>query len=142
MATRASRAAAATRRHPETGEMLHRRKRRLTVQYKGRKRRVEVEGWFPKDAKRDGVLVGKDMAPMDAALDDLKAEAARDMSRKIRKLREKAGLSQRRASQLLGGGPRAFQKYETGQVAPSTAVINLLTLIANDPSRLDELKRG
>ena len=122
--------------------MLHRRKRWLTVQYKGRKRRVEVEGWFPKTSKGDGVLVGKDMAPMDAALDDLKAEAARDMSRKIRKLREKAGLSQRRASQLLGGGPRAFQKYETGQVAPSTAVINLLTLIANDPSRLDELKRG
>ncbi|MBI3517196.1 MAG: type II toxin-antitoxin system MqsA family antitoxin [Proteobacteria bacterium] len=79
------------------------------------------------------------MAPMDTALRELRAEIAKQTSHKVRKLRERAGLSQRRAGHLLGGGPRAFQKYETGQVEPSVAVLNLLTLIANDPSRLDEL---
>jgi HTH-type transcriptional regulator/antitoxin MqsA len=41
---------------------------------------------------------------------------------------------------LLGGGPRAFQKYEAGTQAVSSPMSHLLTLLANDPKRLDELR--
>jgi HTH-type transcriptional regulator/antitoxin MqsA len=49
------------------------------------------------------------------------------------------GLSQRKASELLGGGPRAFQKYESGTQALSVAMSHLLRLLAKDPARLREL---
>jgi HTH-type transcriptional regulator / antitoxin MqsA len=56
-------------------------------------------------------------------------------------VREKPGLSQRKAGEILGGGPRAFQKYESGSQAVSAPMSNLLRLLAKDPSRLQELAR-
>ena len=54
----------------------------------------------------------------------------------IRAIREGLGLSQVEAGELLGGGPRAFTKYEGGRVKPSASVINLLRLLEADPSAL------
>jgi DNA-binding transcriptional regulator YiaG len=48
-------------------------------------------------------------------------------------------LSQRKAGELLGGGPRAFQKYESGEVMVSAAMSNLLRLLDKDPRRVKEL---
>ena len=36
----------------------------------------------------------------------------------IRAIRERLGLSQVEAGELLGGGPRAFTKYEAGTIGP------------------------
>jgi len=54
-------------------------------------------------------------------------------------IRERLQLSQRRAGELLGGGPRAFQKYESGSQQVSVPMTNLLRLLAKDPKRLAEL---
>ncbi|MCY4488953.1 MAG: type II toxin-antitoxin system MqsA family antitoxin [Deltaproteobacteria bacterium] len=54
----------------------------------------------------------------------------------IRAIRESLGLSQVEAGQLLGGGPRAFTKYEAGTVKPAAAVVKLLRLLEADPSAL------
>ena len=43
----------------------------------------------------------------------------------IRAIRERLGLSQAEAGKLLGGGPRAFTKYEAGSVKPAAAVVTL-----------------
>jgi HTH-type transcriptional regulator/antitoxin MqsA len=51
-------------------------------------------------------------------------------------------LSQRRAGEILGGGPRVFQKYESGEQQVSAPMANLLRLLARDPHRLDELLEG
>ena len=40
----------------------------------------------------------------------------------IRAIREACGLSQRDAALVFGGGPKAFEKYEAGEVAPSAAI--------------------
>ena len=40
---------------------------------------------------------------------------------------------------LLGGGKRAFQKYENGDVLPSRAISNLLRLLSNNPALLKTL---
>ena len=55
----------------------------------------------------------------------------------IRAIRQGLGLSQVAAGELLGGGPRAFTKYESGSVRPAASVINLLRLLEADPTVLE-----
>lgn len=57
----------------------------------------------------------------------------------IRAVREGLGLTQVEAGELLGGGPRAFTKYEAGTVRPAAAVVNLLRLLEADPAALATL---
>ena len=57
----------------------------------------------------------------------------------IRSVREGLGLTQVEAGELLGGGPRAFTKYEAGTVKPAAAVINLLRLLEANPAAITVL---
>src|SRR5438552_1875887 len=57
----------------------------------------------------------------------------------IRRIRERFGLSQSEAGELLGGGPRAFSKYESGTIKPSAAIANLLRAIDANPAALSML---
>ena len=54
----------------------------------------------------------------------------------IRDIRVALGLTQVEAGELLGGGPRAFTKYESGSVAPSASVVRLLRILEADPEKL------
>ena len=58
----------------------------------------------------------------------------------IRIIRERLGLTQREAGELLGGGPKAFAKYETGEMTPVTACTNLLRVLRANPSALNTLR--
>jgi HTH-type transcriptional regulator/antitoxin MqsA len=129
------------RRCPETGAILTRGVRKMTIVYKGRSTTFMMGGWYPPPGvKAESLHSGKDMKASDAALARLKAEAG-DMLRpdQVRAIRRKLKLSQRKASEILGGGPRAFQRYESGEVATSAPMSKLLKLLANDPRRLKEL---
>jgi HTH-type transcriptional regulator/antitoxin MqsA len=42
-------------------------------------------------------------------------------------------LSQQDGARVFGGGPKAFEKYESGEVAPSSAMTWLLLLAAKRP---------
>jgi HTH-type transcriptional regulator/antitoxin MqsA len=125
--------------HPVTGKVLRRGIRRETIRYRGLERVIDQPGWWPDDDS-DGVLVGPDLRVGDEALREMKAELA-DLPQpdEIRRIRTRLKLSQRRAGELLGGGPRAFQKYESGEVVVSRPMANLLLLLDRDPSRLKEL---
>lgn len=57
----------------------------------------------------------------------------------IRRIRERVGLSQAEAGELLGGGPRAFTKYENGTIKPSASVANLLRTLDANPGALSIL---
>lgn len=57
----------------------------------------------------------------------------------IRRIRERLGLSQVEAGELLGGGPRAFTKYEGGTIKPAASVVKLLRLLEADPSALSTI---
>jgi HTH-type transcriptional regulator/antitoxin MqsA len=59
----------------------------------------------------------------------------------IRRIRKKLHLSQETAGLLIGRGPRAFQKYESGDLLPSRAVSSALVLLDHDPGALAVLKR-
>ncbi len=59
----------------------------------------------------------------------------------VRALREKLGLSQADAAKVFGGGPVAFSKYESDDVAQSEAMDKLLRLAAEDTTIFDALAR-
>ena len=57
----------------------------------------------------------------------------------IRALREKFGITQDQAARLFGGGPKAFSKYESDDVAHSEAMNNLLRLVRQSDDAFWEL---
>lgn len=50
----------------------------------------------------------------------------------VRAIRESLGLSQAAAGELIGGGPRAFAKYESGETKPSASLVKLLLVLYED----------
>ena len=58
----------------------------------------------------------------------------------IRAIREYLGLSQVEAGEFIGGGPRAFTKYEAGVVKPPAAVINTLLRLEAGPTAVATLE--
>lgn len=63
-------------------------------------------------------------------------------SEEIRRLRKNLGLNQEEFSLLLGGGKKAFARYETGAVRQSLAMDNLLRAVQKHPSLLLEFAKA
>jgi len=125
---------------PETGAPLHRDVRPLTLTYKGESVTVEMPGWYG-ERPDEGVFDPADMKVSDRALNRLKARADGLLEpEEIKRIRKKLGLTQEAAGEIIGGGPRAFQKYETGDLVPSRAVSSALALLDHDPKALAVLK--
>jgi DNA-binding XRE family transcriptional regulator len=57
----------------------------------------------------------------------------------IRQIRESLGLSQVEAGEILGGGPRAFTKYENGSTKPSASIVKSLKMLEANPQTLEAL---
>ncbi len=125
---------------PATGAPMHRDERPMTLTYKGESITFQMPGWYC-DASEESIHTGADMKLSDRALNRLKArtEGLLDPA-EIRRIRKKLRLTQEQAGQLIGGGPRAFQKYETGDLLPSRAVGSALALLDHDPAALAVLR--
>ncbi|MFT5760589.1 MAG: HTH-type transcriptional regulator/antitoxin MqsA [Alteromonadaceae bacterium] len=57
----------------------------------------------------------------------------------VRELREQWGISQKEAAEMFGGGPVAFSKYESNDVAQAEAMDKLLRLAKDMPQVLMSL---
>lgn len=57
----------------------------------------------------------------------------------IRAIRERFGLSQLEAGEIIGGGPSAFTKYEAGTIKPTASVTNLLRVLEANPAAMATL---
>lgn len=124
---------------PECGGEMRFEKRNDEVEYQGKTRSLKTQGWWCSTCD-EAILAGDALREREVVFLELKAEVDGVLGpKKVAEIREKLGLSQRRAGQLLGGGPRAFQKYEAGKQAVSVPMSLLLRLLANDPKRLREL---
>ena len=55
---------------------------------------------------------------------------------RIRAIRKHLRLTQVEAGRLLGGGPRAFAKYESDALKPSASVVNLLRVLEAHPDAI------
>ncbi|MGD0663184.1 MAG: type II toxin-antitoxin system MqsA family antitoxin [Syntrophorhabdales bacterium] len=125
---------------PKTGAPMHRDVRPMTLTYKGESITIDMPGWYC-DSSDESIHTGQDAAVSDRALNRLKARNEALLEPEdIRRIRKKLGLSQATAGQMIGGGPRAFQKYESGDLLPSRAISSALRLLDHDPKALRVLK--
>ncbi|MHB1014302.1 MAG: type II toxin-antitoxin system MqsA family antitoxin [Desulfurivibrionaceae bacterium] len=125
---------------PETGAPMYRGVRPLTLTYKEKSITFDMPGWYC-DQSEESIHTGEDMKVSDRMLNLLKARSEGLLEpEEIRRIRKKLHLSQEAAGLLIGGGPRAFQKYESGSLLPSRAVSSALVLLDHDPEALSVLK--
>lgn len=125
---------------PETGASMYRGVRPLALTYKGKSITFDMPGWYC-DQSDESIHTGEDMKVSDRMLNLLKARCEGLLEpEEIRRIRKKLHLTQEAAGLLIGGGPRAFQKYESGDLLPSRAVSNALVLLDHDPDALSLLK--
>src|SRR5262245_18021680 len=109
------------------------------VEYKGERGSVRVEGWRC-DECGEGILTGEELKKFALAVQALKAKVEHVLSPSdVARIRERLRLSQRKAGEILGGGPRAFQKYESGEQTPSVPMSHLLRLLHKVPQALREI---
>jgi len=126
---------------PKTGAPMYRDVRPMTLTYKGESITIDMPGWYC-DSSDESIHTGKDAVVSDRALNRLKARNEGLLEPEdIRRIRKKLGLSQATAGQMIGGGPRAFQKYESGDLLPSRAISSALRLLDHDPEALRLLKQ-
>jgi HTH-type transcriptional regulator/antitoxin MqsA len=125
---------------PKTGAPMHRGVRPLTLNYKGQSITIDMPGWYA-DGSDEGIHNGIDLKISDRALNRLKARAEGLLEPEdVRRIRKRLKLSQVEAGEVIGGGPRAFQKYEAGDLLPSRAISSALVLLDHDPAALRVLK--
>lgn len=125
---------------PETGVPMYRGVRPMTLSYKGESLTFDMPGWYC-DQSEESIHTGEDMKISDRMLNLLKARHEGLLEpEQIRRIRKKLHLTQEAAGILIGGGPRAFQKYESGDLLPSRAISSALLLLDHDPEALSLLK--
>jgi len=125
---------------PNTGAPMHRGVRPMALTYKEELISFDMPGWYCDDCQ-ESIHTGKDMKVSDRMLNLLKARREGLLApEEIRRIRKKLRLSQESAGLLIGGGPRAFQKYESGDLLPSRAISSALVLLDHDPEALAVLK--
>jgi HTH-type transcriptional regulator/antitoxin MqsA len=125
---------------PETGAPMYRGVRPMILTYKGESLTFDMPGWYC-DKSEESIHTGEDMKISDRKLNLLKARCERLLEpEEIRRIRKKLHLSQEQAGLMIGGGPRAFQKYESGDLLPSRAISSALVLLDHDPAALSLLE--
>jgi len=119
---------------------MYRGVRPMTLTYKDQSLTFDMPGWYC-DQSDESIHTGDDMKVSDRMLNLLKARSEGLLEpEQIRRIRKKLHLSQEAAGMLIGGGPRAFQKYESGDLLPSRAISSALLLLNHDPEALSLLK--
>lgn len=124
-----------TRIHPKTGDVLRRDARMQTLSVGSLAREVEVPGWYP-EGNGDSIHSGAELQAIDQAYIELRAAYAA----RVKAVRKKLGLTQEEAGRIIGGGRRAFQKYERGTMQPSEAAVGLIEILDRHPEEVTTLR--
>ena len=124
-----------TKIHPDSGETLTRQVRRQTIRYGSYVTDVEQPGWYP-EGDGDALFDMQDLGQSNAAFQQLRDRYIGH----LKEFRSKLKLTQEEASRLIGGGPRAFQKYENGRAQPTEAAVKLIEVLWRHPELLSEVE--
>jgi len=120
---------------------MQRDTRPMTLTYKDENMTFDMPGWYC-DQSDESIHTGADMKISDRMLNHLKARSEGLLEpEEIRRIRKKLRMTQEAAGILIGGGPRAFQKYESGDALPSRAISSALILLDHDPQALTLLRK-
>lgn len=110
-------------------------------EYKGTKYSVEYEFSECEECGADVVLPDQAKANKVRIQDEHKKILGLLTSIEIKQFRDKLGLTQAIAADLLGGGPNSFSKYERGEVVQSGPMDRLIRLVSTSSSAFNELQR-
>lgn len=125
---------------PETGAPMVRKQKPMTLRYKEESVTFDMPGWYC-EASGESIHTGEDLRVSDRQLNALKARSEGLLQpQDIKRIRRKLRLTQVDAGNLIGGGPRAFQKYEAGDLLPSRAISSALVLLDSAPEMLKLLQ--
>tara|TARA_R110002126_G_scaffold155833_1_gene302985 strand:- start:90054 stop:90419 length:366 start_codon:yes stop_codon:yes gene_type:complete len=112
----------------------------MTITYRGASVTFDMPGWYC-DASEESIHDRSDLKVSDRALTELKAKVEGRLTPKdVKRIRKRLKLSQKDAGRLIGGGPNAFQKYESGDILVSHAITSALLLLDRDPTGLEVLE--
>ena len=116
--------------------------KKVTYTYKEHTRDIEQSGEYciscgesflsPKDLKS----TQKDIANFKREVDNLLT------TEELKRIRKKSHLTQQEASNLFGGGIRAFHKYETAEITQSKPLDILFRLIDSNKITLEDVKQA
>ena len=99
-----------------------------------------VDGWHCPTCGEVEFASSEEASRFFAAAQAAQAESIRQQAQSIRAIRNRLGLSQKQASELLGGGVNAFSEYERGVTRPSKSAVLLLKLLDRHPELLNEAR--
>jgi putative zinc finger/helix-turn-helix YgiT family protein len=104
---------------------------------------VEVEAdWCTNPEREHAIFDGVALKILSTARAELKAQVVRVLTpSEITAAREKLGLSQSVAGEVLGDGPMAFRNYESGKETVPVEMSNLLRVLRAHPEYLEILTR-
>ncbi|GFE77527.1 type II TA system antitoxin MqsA family protein [Novosphingobium sp. TCA1] len=120
--------------HPETGQTLTRQERPETISHGIYSRTINLAGWYPED-DGDAILDPDDQKAYEEVAGELRA---RYIAR-LKEMRKRLDLTQEAASNLIGGGIRSFQRYESGR-QPTAAAVRLIEILCRHPELVDEVR--
>jgi HTH-type transcriptional regulator/antitoxin MqsA len=123
----------------ESGRPMTRGEKLVTFKLQGHIYSYKQPGWWcsltdPEDT--EGQLVDGDNQVADMARRTAKALAHGErvfVPVVIRAIRQRCGLTQREAGLIFGTGEKSFEKYESGEIAPSAPTKRLLRLAMEKP---------
>ena len=126
---------------PVTGKPMVRDTRPMEFKYKGESVTVQMPGWYCAESG-ESIHTDDDTKASDAALKNLKIKGEKLLPpEEIKRIRQKLGLTQREAGEVIGGGPNAFQKYESGDTLLSKGMSNFLRVLEKHPEDVPQLKK-
>ncbi len=107
--------------------------------YKGKTLTIEMAGEHCPTCQ-EGFQNDDDAKKNEHTIQLAKVAADKKIAADIARIRKSLNLTQTEASEVFGGGVRAFHKYEKGEVSPPTPLVILFDLIDSGDVTLDTIK--
>jgi HTH-type transcriptional regulator/antitoxin MqsA len=116
--------------------------KKVTYTYKEHTKEIEQSGDYCLNCK-ESFLSAKDLKSTQKDIANFKREVDNLLTtEELKRIRKRFHLSQQEASNLFGGGLRAFHKYETAQITQSKSLDILFRLIDSNKITLDDIKKA
>ena len=111
------------------------------LKYRGKTLLIDMAGEYC-PACQEGFQNDEDVKRNEHTIALAKVAADQQIAADITRIRKKLGLSQTEASEIFGGGVRAFHKYEKGLIHPPSSLVILFDLIDSEEVTLDIIKEN
>ncbi|MDT8421563.1 MAG: type II toxin-antitoxin system MqsA family antitoxin [Desulfuromonadales bacterium] len=122
-------------------EGLERKETRQIFEYKGKSIDIDKYIYYKCSVCEESIVDKDTLKRSGKVLKDFERKVDGLLtSKEIKKIRKKLNLTQDQISSLLGGGLKAFSRYENCQVTQSKVMDNLLRVLDKYPTAINVIK--